>query len=123
MCPHAGKKGPVASGLYGTVTTYCVLCAWCKYTDRPSVDINIRQILPYYCTLDMNNVWDDYDKNKEKHEEKIESADMSYPLFIMDNNQIFDGCHRLIKAHRNGQTTVKVIILNRFDIDQCRYWS
>jgi hypothetical protein len=38
-------------------------------------------------------------------------ADLSYPIDIMENKGrwlILDGLHRLVKAYKNGQKTVKV---------------
>lgn len=45
------------------------------------------------------------------HVDRIENADLSYPLILTPEGFISDGCHRLIKAWREGRQTVLVVRL------------
>ncbi|MBI1960890.1 MAG: ParB N-terminal domain-containing protein, partial [Candidatus Liptonbacteria bacterium] len=45
------------------------------------------------------------------HRQKVDAADLQYPIDIMENKGrwlILDGLHRLVKAFEAGQKTVKV---------------
>lgn len=49
-----------------------------------------------------------------EHRKKIENADTSYPIDIMENKGrwlILDGLHRLVKLHEQGKKIVKVRII------------
>jgi hypothetical protein len=50
------------------------------------------------------------------HREKIERADTSFPIDIMENKGkwlILDGLHRLVKLYEQGAKTVRVRIIPR----------
>jgi len=63
-------------------------------------------------------VWGDYspldvlqNPEKKKYAEnikRIRDADLSYPIFITSKDQIIDGYHRVLKAVRKKEKTVKL---------------
>jgi hypothetical protein len=64
-----------------------------------------------------------FTKNDQKmvDTEKIEKADTSYPIDIMENKGrwlILDGLHRLVKLYEQGEKTVKVRIIPRKKIPE-----
>src|SRR5262249_41074127 len=55
------------------------------------------------------------------HREKIEKADTSFPIDIMENKGrwlILDGLHRLVKLYEEGAKTIKVRIIPREKIPE-----
>jgi len=55
------------------------------------------------------------------HRKKVEDADISYPIDIMENKGrwlILDGLHRLVKLHENGNKLVEVRIIPRDKIPE-----
>ena len=55
------------------------------------------------------------------HREKIEKADISFPIDIMENKGrwvILDGLHRLVKLYENGAKKIKVRIIPREKIPE-----
>jgi len=95
--------------------------------DIPVTEMDINELLwhfeiPFWELADT----DDYNLtpnaviNKEagtrQHREKIENADTSYPIDIMENKGrwlILDGLHRLVKLYEQGARTIKVRIIPR----------
>ena len=55
----------------------------------------------------------------ERHVQDVLNADLSYPIFITENQQIVDGVHRTIKAKLIGQP-VSVITLSQEELNQAR---
>lgn len=52
----------------------------------------------------------------ESEQQKMEDADLSYPIDILENHGkwlVLDGLHRLAKAYKQGQSNVKVRIVPR----------
>jgi len=53
----------------------------------------------------------DKKEGTKEHQKKIEEADLSYPIDIMENKGrwvILDGLHRLVKAYNSGMRKIKV---------------
>lgn len=65
-------------------------------------------------------VWGDYSPadvlkhpEKKKYSENIQrirDADLSFPIFMTSKYQIIDGYHRILKAIKNGDKTIKAFI-------------
>ena len=47
-----------------------------------------------------------------EHYNKIKNADYSYPIILSEDGLIMDGVHRIIRAHLEGQKTIRAV---RFD--------
>lgn len=54
----------------------------------------------------VNNDYEDDDWNR------VEIADLSYPIIINDTHGILDGCHRVVKAYMLGHKEVVCVRLN-----------
>ena len=54
----------------------------------------------------VNNDYDEDDWNR------VELADLSYPIIVSDTYGILDGCHRVVKAYLLGHTEVVCVRLN-----------
>jgi hypothetical protein len=48
-------------------------------------------------------------KKYKYHAKKIERANLSYPIMIIDGDDVLDGLHRLAKAHKKGRETISSI--------------
>ena len=48
-------------------------------------------------------------RNLLDHYDRINSANLSYPIIISDEDFIMDGVHRLLKAHLKGDEFVKAV--------------
>ena len=46
-----------------------------------------------------------------EHGDRVRDADLSYPIILTPDGSIGDGCHRLVKALREGRTTIRAIRL------------
>lgn len=44
-------------------------------------------------------------------EERVEEADLEYPIMVLNNGVIVDGRHRLANAKRLGKTTIKAKVI------------
>lgn len=65
-------------------------------------------------------VWGDYSpsnvlKNPEKKKfaeniQRIKAADLSYPIFVTSKHQIIDGYHRVLKAIKQKEKTIKAYV-------------
>lgn len=74
-------------------------------------------------------VWGDYspldvlqNPEKKKYAEnikRIRDADLSYPIFITSKDQIIDGYHRVLKAVRKKEKTVKAYVLDAVILKKC----
>jgi len=45
------------------------------------------------------------------HAQRLEDADLSYPVILTPDGVIADGCHRILKAQRLGNQTIRVVRL------------
>jgi hypothetical protein len=60
-----------------------------------------------------------YPEKEEEHFRKIQEADISYPIDIMENKgkwRVLDGLHRLAKLYLDGQKIIKVRKIPRSQI-------
>lgn len=48
------------------------------------------------------------------HIRRIKISDLSYPIILYPDGNIFDGTHRLLKAHLNEIEYIPVIILSKY---------
>lgn len=55
-----------------------------------------------------------------EHWRRIEDCDLSYPIIIMDENNVIDGMHRLSKLYLLGADVVECKRINREDIEKCK---
>ena len=46
-----------------------------------------------------------------EHADKVASADLSYPIILSPEGWVADGCHRIVRALREGHSSIKVIRL------------
>ncbi len=90
--------------------------------EEPTVEMDIADLLWHFDipfwekegTDDYNLIpWDviNYPEIEKTHHEKMLAADLAHSIDIMENKGrwlILDGLHRLVKAYKNGQKTVKV---------------
>lgn len=114
MCKHLTSNNQhTASGFYGTMTEYCVYCMWTKFSNYSSLEIPVNDLK---IADNLAEIWDDYTINMEKHESRINTADMSYPIFITSRKEIIDGCHRLVKAKRLGNVTICAVVISEADL-------
>ena len=44
-----------------------------------------------------------------KHIKRVQKADLSYPIIILEDNWVADGMHRVIKALMRGEETIKAV--------------
>ena len=75
------------------------------------------------------NVWGDYSPvnvlqhpDKKKYAEnikRIHDADLSYPIFITAKGQIIDGYHRILKAIKKKEKTVKAYVIDAVTLKKC----
>lgn len=100
--------------------------------DEPVIEMPIEELLWHFNVPFWDSEGtDDYnlspkqlleDPEKEPtHWEKIQSADTSYPIDIMENKGrwlILDGLHRLVKLHLAGDSIIKVRIIPRSRIPE-----
>jgi hypothetical protein len=49
-----------------------------------------------------------------RHADRIQKADLSYPVILSADGRLMDGGHRIAKAWLNGQTTIAAV---RFKVD------
>ncbi len=96
----------------------------------PVVEMDIKNLvwhfdIPFWEIADTDDynlsAWDVIQNPKKHtlHEQKIQKADLKYPIDIMRNKGkwlILDGLHRLVKAYQQGQTTVTVRKIPRKEI-------
>ena len=121
MCKH--KKDKIyhtCHGLFDNDIVYCVYCIWEKFSKRPVVTIELDK-LPCISSIDWNG---ELCTNQKLHEDPILNCNMNYPIFVTDEPngyEIADSCHRIHKAYRTMQTTMRCIILSADDINECIY--
>ncbi len=63
----------------------------------------------------------EHKKGTAEHRKKVEGADLSYPIDLMENKGrwlILDGLHRLVKAYESGSKKVRVRIIPREKIPE-----
>lgn len=84
-----------------------------KATEKlPVVNIELKELDEY---LD-ENAWF-HGENKPtirafiKHYQRVNRADLSFPIIMIPNLGVVDGLHRLVKAHISGLSTIKAVIL------------
>ena len=108
-----------------------------KKSDRPyiySVDmmiayVNIIKPSPVKVDIDIlvpyleSNLWGDFSpidvmknpthKKYISHIKRIHDADLSYPIFLTNTNDIIDGAHRVSKALTLGKKTISAYIFDK----------
>jgi len=78
----------------------------------PVVDIELSELNEY---LD-ENAWF-HGKNEPtirafiQHYQRVEKADLSFPIIINPEFGVLDGLHRMAKAHVAGLSSIKVVVL------------
>jgi len=50
------------------------------------------------------------------HVDRIANADLSYPIILAPEGWICDGCHRLIRAWREGKTYIEMVQLKEMPV-------
>jgi len=79
----------------------------------PVIDIDLKKLNEY---LD-ENAWF-HGKNKPTirafihHYQRVEQADLSFPIIFNLEFGILDGLHRLVKAHVSGHPSIKAVVLS-----------
>ena len=121
MCKHrTAQNQHTCRGFYGDHdSTYCVYCLHKKYSDKDYQEIAL-ELFPNIRVINWNGELHDPYLGK-KHLKRIEECDLSYPIFITDNYEIIDGCHRLHKAHHEGHSTIKTIIISEDELKSCLF--
>lgn len=75
----------------------------------PLPDLDVEGLLDSY-------LWSDESKPLTvreilMHAQRVEDADLSYPVILTPDGHVADGVHRTIKAHRLGHSTVQAVRL------------
>ncbi len=95
--------------------------------ELPTEEININELLWHFDAPFWPNdngekwtitPWDviSAKPSTKSEQQKVEDADLSYPIDILENHGkwlVLDGLHRITKAYRLGQNTVKVRVVPR----------
>ena len=121
-----GERGAVAhkdtcSGGRGKKTFYSVPHLWDISKDLPTKQVPISELSK---TL-RKPLWGQLGGGKAsplkstdaKHRQKVEKADLSFPLIQHPDGWLMDGTHRLLKAHKAGKTHVPVVTLRRDPVE------
>lgn len=130
MCKHSEAEGRnhahTCSGFYhNSVVIYCVPCIWEQYSKKTAMIVHISE-LPRSGELTWNGELH-VSEMREYHENRVKDCDMSYPIFVTLANdfgrrEIIDGCHRLLRAHRDEQTFITVIELSAEELRTCKFF-
>ena len=60
-------------------------------------------------------------KNKNgSHWNRIQNANMKYPIMLTEDGAVIDGCHRWCKAYLNKQKTIRVHIVKDRDLKKVK---
>jgi len=94
-----------------------MMMAYVNLFKHPVVKIDISELLPQLILIRWNNsalldVLKDLNKN-QTHYKRIMDADLSYPIFVRENNDLIDGAHRLCKAILTGKKTINAYVFNK----------
>ncbi len=71
------------------------------WTDSEGNSFLLGDILQDWEASKQNPLW-------TEHVKKIENADLSYPIWVINNNHVIDGMHRLVKAMLDKEVGIKV---------------
>lgn len=133
MCPHKknGANVHVCTRYFDSDNKanqilYCVYCVWEKYSDRPRIEIDLKEF-----PSNDEITWDgEYMDASREHEKRIKKCDLSYPIFVTidEDDQgkyydVIDGYHRIIKARKEGRTAITAIVLSDNDLSKCLFYT
>ncbi len=118
MCQHRNNDHThTCSGFYNTNIVYCVHCMWEKFDDYTPAQIDLDRLpTPSEITWDGELTSEEY---RNYHLQRINAADLSFPILISDDYEIIDGCHRIHKAHSLNRIYINAIILTQHDLEKC----
>lgn len=89
----------------GAVHSHDVENLWAATESLPTIDLPIVRVLQFLkpSSIKVKDEWD-----------RIQEADLSYPIIFHTTNGIVDGWHRVIKATMNGQETILAKIIEEY---------
>jgi hypothetical protein len=120
MCQHQYNQiQHYAYGFYDIQRKICIYCIWEKYSTRKVVTLPL-------IAFQKGPFWTDYKDNKDYHDQRIQNADLSYPIFITTECDyingyvsVIDGYHRVMKCQLENQLFINTITLTREDLQSC----
>lgn len=81
--------------------------------DEPVIDIEISTLLHLDHNCWFTPTYPPTLRAVVHHCQRINEADMSYPIVVDPNGQIFDGAHRVARALLHNQKTIKAVRLKK----------
>jgi hypothetical protein len=106
MTPHTYSNGH---------QTWPVATLWEAAKDLTPITAPIAEICDLDDLLD-SHTWSDGPLSVREivdHHERIQDADLSYPIILTPEGWIADGVHRIVKAHLAGITHLPVVRLTQ----------
>jgi len=94
--------------------TWDVVDLWKAASDYAPVEMPLSEIADLDCLLD-SHCWADGPLSVREileHGDRVRDADLSYPIILTPRGCIADGCHRLVKALREGRRTILAVRLD-----------
>lgn len=94
---------------------YKVPALWALAADLPVKEMPIEEA----AALLKDRTWRQHDGTEVAvlesrdawHDRKVEAADPQYPIIIHPDGWLMDGAHRVLRAVRHGQATVRAVKL------------
>lgn len=98
------------------VRNWYMATLWAAAAGLPIQEIPVEQLVDDYEDI---NVW--FARGAKPtwgevvwHAQRIQNADMSYPIILSETGVVLDGMHRIAKAYMSGDKTIKFV---QFEID------
>ena len=89
----------------GVIKSWDVEKLWQEAEGKTPRKMSVKDL--FLAHIDRYVEWEN--EKDQNHEQRVNDADLSFPLLFNEKYGLMDGLHRLIKAHAMGVTEIDVV--------------